>query len=92
VLKNRLRARGKKGKKLQRMRSEQVKRTYPHVLETGGGRCCRLRGKEKIQKRYHLMTAAYNLEVHHAQAVRNWYFEKPKGDVAGDFRPFFGWL
>lgn len=63
VVNNRRRARGKKGRKLQRMRSEQVERTFAHVLETGGGRRCRLRGKEKIQKRYHLMTAAYNLGV-----------------------------
>jgi hypothetical protein len=63
VLANRRRAKGNKGRKLQRMRSEKVERTFAHVLETGGGRRCRLRGAEKIQKRYFLMTAAYNLGV-----------------------------
>ena len=63
VLANRRRAKRNKGRKLQRMRSEKVERTFAHVLETGGGRRCRLRGTEKIQKRYFLMTAAYNLGV-----------------------------
>jgi transposase len=63
VLANRRRAKGNKGRKLQRKRSEQVERSFAHVLETGGGRRCRLRGTEKIQKRYFLMTAAYNLGV-----------------------------
>jgi len=63
VLANRRRAKGTRGRKLQRMRSEKVERTFAHVLETGGGRRCRLRGTEKIQKRYFLMTAAYNLGV-----------------------------
>ena len=63
VLANRRRAKGNKGRKLQRMRSEQVERSFAHVLETGGGRRCRLRGTEKIQKRYFMMTAAYNLGV-----------------------------
>jgi transposase len=63
VLANRRRAKRSKGRKLQRTRSEKVERTFAHVLETGGGRRCRLRGTEKIQKRYFLMTAAYNLGV-----------------------------
>jgi hypothetical protein len=63
VLANRRRAKGNKGRKLQRLRSGKVERTFAHVLETGGGRRCRLRGAEKIQKRYFLMTAAYNLGV-----------------------------
>ena len=36
--------------------------TFAHVLETSGGRC-RLRGTEKIQKRYFLMIAAYDLGI-----------------------------
>ena len=63
VFANRRRAKRNKGRKLQRMRSEKVERSFAHVLETGGGRRCRLRGTEKIQKRYFLMTAAYNLGV-----------------------------
>jgi transposase len=63
VLANRRRAKGSKGRKLQRQRSEVVERTFAHVLETGGGRRSRLRGTERIQKRYFLMTAAHNLGV-----------------------------
>ena len=63
VLSNRRRAKGKKGRKLQRLRSEHVERTFAHVLETGGGRRSRLRGTDKIQKRYFLLTAAHNLGV-----------------------------
>jgi hypothetical protein len=61
VLANRQRAKGNKGRKLQRMRSEQVERSFAHVLETRGDRRSRLPGIEKIQKRYFLMTAACNL-------------------------------
>jgi transposase len=63
VLSNRRRAKGNKGRKLQRLRSEHVERTFAHVLETGGGRRSRLRGTDKIQKRYFLLTAAHNLGV-----------------------------
>lgn len=63
VVANRRRAKGNRGRELQRMRSEKVERTFAHVLETGGGRRSRLRGTKKIQKRYFLMTAAYNLGV-----------------------------
>ena len=58
---NRRRTNGNKGRKIQRMRSEKVERTFSHVLETGGRSRCRLRGTENIQKRYFLMTATYNL-------------------------------
>ena len=60
---NRRRMKRKKGKGLQRQRSEQVERTFAHVLETGGGRRTWLRGDEKIRKRYSIATAAYNLGV-----------------------------
>ena len=37
VLNNRKRTQSKKGKKLQRLRSEKVERSFAHTLETGGG-------------------------------------------------------
>lgn len=63
ILNNRKRTKGLKGRKLQRARSEKVERTFAHTLETGGGRRTRLRGLEKNQKRYFILTAAYNLGV-----------------------------
>lgn len=60
---NRRRMKGNKGKKLQRLRSEKVERTFAHVLETGGGRRTHLRGTEKVQKRHLIATAALNLSI-----------------------------
>ncbi len=42
------------------MHIEQVERTFIHV-ETGSDRRCRLRGEERGQNRYQLMTAACTL-------------------------------
>lgn len=63
VLNNRKRTKGSKGKKLQRLRSEKVERSFAHTLETGGGRRTHLRGLVKNQKRHYLLTAAYNLGI-----------------------------
>ena len=60
---NRRRMKGSKGKKLQRLRSEKVERTFAHVLETGGARRTHLRGTEKVQKRHLIATAALNLSI-----------------------------
>jgi transposase len=60
---NRRRSRSEKGRELQRRRGEKVERSFAHTLETGGGRRTRLRGVEKTQKRYLILTAAYNLGV-----------------------------
>ncbi|MBL8868688.1 MAG: hypothetical protein JNK90_02790 [Planctomycetaceae bacterium] len=40
-----------------------MERSFAHTLESGGGRRTRLRGIEKNQKRYFILTAAYNLGV-----------------------------
>jgi transposase len=55
--------RGKRGKALQRKRSEVVERTFAHVCETGGARRCWLHGIEKVRKRYTIAAAAHNLSV-----------------------------
>jgi hypothetical protein len=58
---NRRRVRAGKGKRLQRLRSELLERSFAHVCETGGARRTWLRGLEKINKRYQIHTAARNL-------------------------------
>jgi transposase len=58
---NRRRLSGDRSKRLQRLRSEYVERSFAHVCETGGGRRTWLRGLEKVTKRYLVQVAAHNL-------------------------------
>jgi len=58
---NRRRVKGERGKRLQRLRSELVERSFAHVCETGGARRCWLTGLAKVSKRYLLQAAARNL-------------------------------
>ena len=58
---NRRRARGQRGRALQRERSEKVERSFAHVCETGGSRRTWLRGIEKVRKRYLMSAIARNL-------------------------------
>jgi IS5 family transposase len=61
VYANRRRTRGDRGKRLQRLRSEFVERTFAHVCETGGARRSWLHGIEKVRKRHLMAAAAHNL-------------------------------
>ena len=61
VINNRRRTRGDRSKRLQRLRSERVERSFAHVCDTGGARRSWLRGIEKVQKRYLIAMAAHNL-------------------------------
>jgi transposase len=61
VINNRRRTRGARSKRLQRLRSERVERSFAHVCNTGGARRSWLRGIEKVQKRYLIAVAAHNL-------------------------------
>jgi transposase len=61
VYANRRRTRGQRGRKLQRLRSERVERTFAHVCETGGARRTWLHGIDKLRKRYSIAAAAHNL-------------------------------
>ena len=61
VLNNRRRSRRAKSHQMQRHRSERVERSFAHVCDSGGSRRTWLRGLEKINKRYSMMTAAHNL-------------------------------
>lgn len=63
VVANRRRTRGQRGRKLQRLRSERVERSFAHVCETGGARRTWLTTIEKVRKRYLLSAAAHNLGV-----------------------------
>jgi transposase len=63
VCNNRRRTRGAYGKRLQRLRSERVERSFAHVCETGGARRTWLAGIDKVRKRYLLSAAAHNLGV-----------------------------
>ncbi|MGA7415033.1 MAG: transposase [Bryobacteraceae bacterium] len=58
---NHRRVRGRRSKKLQRLRSEYVERSFAHVCETGGARRCWLHGLLTVSKRYLLQVAARNL-------------------------------
>jgi transposase len=60
---NRRRMRGTRGKRLQKRRSELAERSFAHVCETGGARRTWLRGKAKINKRYLVQAAGYNLNL-----------------------------
>jgi transposase len=61
VYANRRRVKAARGKRLQRLRSERVERSFAHVCETGGARRCWLTGLAKVTKRYLLQAVARNL-------------------------------
>ena len=63
VLANRRRMKGARGKRLGRLRSEFIERSFAHVCETGGARRCWLHGLAKVTKRYLIQVAARNLGV-----------------------------
>ena len=61
VLNNRRRIHGARSKRLQRLRSERVERSFAHICETGGARRSWLGGIEKLRKRYLIAAVARNL-------------------------------
>jgi transposase len=58
---NRRRTRGERGRKLQRLRSERLERSFAHMCETGGARRTWLTAIENVRKRYLISAAAHNL-------------------------------
>lgn len=60
---NRRRVAGRRGKRLQRLRSEHVERSFAHVCETGGARRSWLCGLIDVGKRYLMYAAGHNLGV-----------------------------
>ena len=51
----------KTGRKLMRLRGQQIERSFAHILDCGGMRKATLRGRVNLQKRYVFATACYNL-------------------------------
>jgi hypothetical protein len=60
---NRRRVKGDRGKRLGKLRSEFVERSFAHVCRTGGARRSWLRGLEGVTKRYLMCVAGRNLGV-----------------------------
>jgi hypothetical protein len=89
---NRRRVRGKKGRQLNRLRSERCERTFAHVCETGGGRRTWLRGQTNVSKAHTLKCAAYNLGV---LLRKVWGMRKPRNadeGVWGGLLAGWAWL
>lgn len=61
VRNNRRRTRAARSKRLQRLRSERVERSFAHICDSGGARRTWLRGLAKVQKRYLIAAVARNL-------------------------------
>jgi transposase len=85
---NRRRVRGKKGRQLNRWRSERCERTFAHVCQTGGGRRTWVRGQLNVSKMHTLKCAAYNLGL---LLRKVWGFCKPRNAEAAGAAWFF-WL
>lgn len=77
---NRRRARGERGRRLSRRRSEIVERTSAHACETRGGWRRRLRGLLNVAELYLLRSAAYNLGL---LLRKVWGIGKPRSWEAG---------
>ena len=60
---NRRRVKGARGKRLGKLRSEYVERSFAHVCRTGGARRSWLRGLADVTKRYLMYVAGKNLGV-----------------------------
>ncbi len=58
---NRRRAKGERGRRLSRWRSERCERTFAHVCETGGERRGYVRGIAEVANLHRMRCAAYNL-------------------------------
>lgn len=61
VYNNRARLQTSTGKKLQKLRSERVERSFTHCLDSGGMRRTHLCGAENIEKRYLIHVSGFNL-------------------------------
>jgi transposase len=86
---NRQRVRGKKGRRLNRWRSERCERTFAHVCETGGGRRAWLRGQTNVSKTHTLKCAAYNLGL---LLRKIWGLRKPRNADEGVWGGLLAWL
>ena len=84
VVNNRRRTGRAKSRRLQRLRSERVERSFAHTCETGGARRSWLRGLADVTKRYLMTAAAHNL----GRVLRKHFgVGKPRG-LRGLWRPY----
>jgi transposase len=63
VYNNRRRVSGRRGKQLQKLRSELTERSFAHMYETGGMRRTHLRGRDNILKRLLIHAVGFNLAL-----------------------------
>lgn len=63
VYANRRRMRGRRGKDLQKLRTELTERSFAHMYETGGMRRTHLRGRKNILKRLLFHAVGFNLAL-----------------------------
>ena len=63
VYANRWRVRSKRGRRLLKLRSELVERSFAHLDETGEMRRTHLRGRDNIRKRLLIHAAAFNIAL-----------------------------
>ena len=63
VYANRRRVGGRRGKQLQKLRSELTERSFAHMDETGGMRRVHLRGRSNILKRLLIQAVGFNLAL-----------------------------
>jgi transposase len=85
---NRRRCRGRRGKRLQKKRSEYVERTFAHVCETGGARRSWLRGVGQVAKRYLMQVAGHNLGV----LMRRLYGKGTPRGLQGSCAALVAWI
>ena len=60
---NRRRIKGKRGKRLMKLRAEKVERSFAHCYETGGMRRVHLKGRENVLKQLLIHVGAFNLSL-----------------------------
>jgi transposase len=63
VYANRRRVRSERGRRLLKLRSELVERSFSHMYDTGGMRRTHLRGRDNILKRLLIHAAAFNIAL-----------------------------
>lgn len=88
VYANRRRMRGRRGKHLQRSRSELTERSMAHMYETGGMRRVHLKGSDNILKRLLLQGGAFNLALVMREALG---IGKPRS-LQGLYARLFAWF
>jgi transposase len=85
---NRRRTKGRRGRRLQRLRSEYQETSFAHFCETGGARRTWIRGVVELGKRYVIHAAARNLGL----MMRKLFGIGTPRSLQGSLAAIFGWL